>query len=158
MKRRVKRRGAYARPYRTVHTHFLARKWQNWRELNWRKKVATLLLPTVVILLAIPLVTYLFLARDISDPERLMNRANTGVQIMDKNGEVFFSTDYSASLKRLKLAEISDWTEKALVSSEDKNFYTHAGVSVSGLMRALYSNIFAKDSSSGGFDSHATAC
>lgn len=150
MKRRAKRQGTYTHAYRTVHTHFLARKWQEWGELGWKRRVASVTFPIFIVLLAIPLITYLFLARDIADPERLMNRNNTGVEIMDKNGEVFYSTDQSGSRKRLQLTEISDWTKKALISSEDKNFYNHAGVSVGGMLRAIYTNIFARDESSGG--------
>lgn len=118
--------------------------------MSVKKKIGVVFVPLFVLFLAIPLLTYLFLARDISDPERLMNRNNTGVQIMDKNGEMIFSTDKTANLKRLKLDEIADTTEKALVASEDKNFYKHAGVSAAGLFRAIYTNIFARGDSSGG--------
>lgn len=128
----------------------LIAKWQDWKQLPLSKKIAFVAGPALVIFLAIPLITYVWLARDISNPERLMNRSNTGVQILDKDGKVFFSTDQKGDLKRLKLSEISDYAEKALVSSEDKDFYKHSGVSLAGMFRAIYTNIFVRDDSSGG--------
>lgn len=151
MKKHI-RRGKYTKqPKRTMRSaNPLIAKWQDWKQLPLRKKIAVVAVPSLVMLLVIPLVTYIWLARDIADPERLMNRSNTGVQILDKDGEVLFSTDQKGNLKRLTLGEISDYTEKALVSSEDKDFYTHAGVSVGGMLRAIYTNIFVRDDSSGG--------
>lgn len=79
-----------------------------------------------------------------------MNRNNTGVQFVDKNNEVFFSTGSNKSLKRLQLSEISDYTEKALISSEDKNFYQHGGISVTSLLGALYANLLNRDATAYG--------
>ena len=79
-----------------------------------------------------------------------MNRNNTGIQLVDKNDEIFFSSGSNKSLKRLSLAEISDYTEKALISSEDKNFYTHGGVSLTSLLGALYANVLNRDATAYG--------
>ncbi len=107
-------------------------------------------MPIAAFLILTPLITYLVLARDISDPERLMNRNNTGVQLVDKNGEVFFSTGSNRALKRLKLSEISDYAEQAVISSEDKNFYKHGGFSVRALLGAVVSNVTSGGEGGGG--------
>ncbi len=104
----------------------------------------------MVALIAIPLVTYLWLARDIADPERLMNRNNTGVELLDSTGRTFYSSGTSKPLKRLKLTEISKVTTDALISSEDKDFYKHSGVSLRGLVAALYANIASRDATAYG--------
>jgi 1A family penicillin-binding protein len=118
--------------------------------MSRRKKIVVIATPIVAFLILTPIITYLLLVRDISDPERLMNRNNTGVQFVDKNDEVFFSTGSNKSLKRLKLAEISDYAEKALISSEDKNFYQHGGVSVTSLLGAVYANVLNRDATAYG--------
>ncbi|HXH04889.1 MAG TPA: transglycosylase domain-containing protein [Candidatus Nitrosotenuis sp.] len=104
-----------------------------------------ILVPILAFLIIVPLVTYALFARDIDNPERLMNRNNTGVELLDINGEVFYSTGTSKPLNRLPLSEISDNMEKALISSEDKNFYEHSGVSITGLLAAVYANVLNQD-------------
>lgn len=118
--------------------------------MSRRKQILVIAIPIAAFLILTPLITYALLVRDISDPERLMNRNNTGVQFVDKNDEVFFSTGSNKSLKRLNLDEISDLTEKALVSSEDKEFYNHGGISVRGLLAALYANVLNRDATAYG--------
>ncbi|NCU30430.1 PBP1A family penicillin-binding protein [Candidatus Saccharibacteria bacterium] len=148
------RKGTYNKlktPRRTMRSASgLRAKLQSWRELSLSKKITILGIPAFIAVLVIPLLTYLWFARDVSNPERLMNRGNTGVRLLDQNGEEFFTTDQKGDLKRLKLEEISDDVEKAVIASEDKDFYEHPGVSVSGFLRAIYTNIFARDNSSGG--------
>jgi penicillin-binding protein 1A len=136
------RNGKYTkRPGRVQRSrHFFTRQWQSFRSLSRGKQLAIIAAPIAAFLILTPLITYAVLARDISDPERLMNRNNTGVTFVDKHNEVFFSTGSNKALKRLKLDEISDYTEKAVVSSEDKNFYTHQGFSVRGIMGAVFNN------------------
>lgn len=151
MKRTV-RRGAYSKQPKHVmrSANPLIAKWQDWKLMSKRQKIAVLMLPVLLVLIVIPLLTYIMLARDISDPERLMNRSNTGVQLIANNGEVFFSTDRKSDTKRLSLGEISDWMEKALISSEDKKFYEHAGVSFLGIFRSIVSNVLSRDATGSG--------
>lgn len=146
------RQGKYTRrPAATQRSrYFLRRQWQRFKALSRRKKIAVIATPIAAFLILTPIVTYLVLARDISDPERLMNRNNTGVQFVDKNNEVFFSTGSSQPLKRLKLSEISDHAEKAVISSEDKNFYQHGGVSITSVLAALYANVLNRDATAYG--------
>lgn len=131
-------------------THSAKRKWQWFSGLSKKQKALLIGLPVFAFMILTPLVTYAVMARDISDPERLMNRNNTGVELMDKNGEVFYSTNTSTPLKRVPLAQISDHLEKAVISSEDKNFYDHAGVSVRAMIGAIYGNIVSSDATAYG--------
>ncbi len=118
--------------------------------MSRKKKILVIAAPIATFLVLTPIITYLALARDISDPERLMNRNNTGVEFVDKNGETFFSSGASKSLKRLQLSEISDFAEKAVISSEDKKFYEHGGISITSLLAALYANVLNRDATAYG--------
>lgn len=139
----MQRKGRYTRNIssRSRSRYFLKRKWQDFRSLSKRKKFLYIGGPILAFLVLTPILTYAMLYRDISDPERLMNRSNTGVQLTDKNGEVFFSTGSNRALKRLTLDQISDYTEKALISSEDKGFYEHSGISARGILGAVKNQI-----------------
>ena len=146
------RQGRYTkRPNKVQRSqYFLRRQWQNFQAMSRKKKILVIATPIAAFLILTPLITYAVLYRDISDPERLMNRNNTGVEFVDKNDEVFFSTGTNKALKRLQLSEISDYAEQAIISSEDKNFYQHEGFSIRAILAALRDNLISGGEGGGG--------
>ncbi len=142
------RQGIYTKKPSRVRR--VRRRWRWFWRLSLRQKLLVIGLPILVVLILIPLITYALLARDIADPERLMNRNNTGVELLDINDQAFYSSGTSKPLTRLKLDEISKFTTDALVSSEDKDFYKHSGVSLKGLFAALYANVASRDATAYG--------
>jgi len=124
---------------------FFVARWQWFKGLSKPKKVAVIGGPIAAFLILTPLITYVYFANAISDPDRLMNYNNTGVVLLDKDGEAFYSFGTADRGERLPLDQISDYTEKALVSAEDKNFYKHGGFSVISILGALYANILSGD-------------
>jgi 1A family penicillin-binding protein len=97
-----------------------------------------------------PFATYAYYARDIGDQERLMNRKDTGIILKDRNGEVIYKQGNITGDKDVTLPQISDDLEKALIASEDKDFYTHDGFSLHGIARSLYANVASKDATHSG--------
>lgn len=59
-------------------------------------------------------------------------------KLYDTNSSLYSSLDYSEKRKVIPLAKISPYLIKAVVSTEDKEFYKHKGVSVMGIGRALF--------------------
>ncbi len=101
-------------------------------------------------LIVTPIITYAYYYNDIGNKERLLNRNNTGVELMDKNGTVFFSTGKAGTRDLVELDDISDNTKHALIASEDKDFYKHGGFDIFGIGRALVSNLTAGKITGGG--------
>jgi 1A family penicillin-binding protein len=126
------------------------RSWRWFKGLSKKKKVLVIAAPILAFLIITPLVTYAYYYNDIADQERLMNRNNTGVVLMDKNGETFYNTGRAQHRDLIPLNEISDNMEHALVASEDKDFYTHSGFSITGILRALYDNVVSREITGGG--------
>lgn len=143
------RKGKYTKRHRSPFRR-VQRRWKWFWRLSLRQKAMLIGLPILVVLIVIPLLTYVILARDISDPERLMNRNNTGVELVDMNDQTFYSSGTSKPLTRLALDDISQVTRDALISSEDKDFYKHSGVSLRGLVAALYANVANRDATAYG--------
>lgn len=121
------------------------------------RKVLRILLATfsaLLIILSIGLffatATYAVFAKDISDPDRLINRNNTGTILYAKNGEVLYQTFGSKYRKLIGLDEIPDNIEKATIASEDQDFYNHNGVSTRGIIRAIIKNFKAGELKEGG--------
>jgi 1A family penicillin-binding protein len=124
---------------------FFVNRWKWFKGLSKPKKVAVIGGPIAAFLILTPLLTYLYFANAISNPDELMNYNNTGVVLLDKSGEPFYSFGTADRGERLPLDQISDYTEKALISSEDKNFYNHGGFSVVSIVGALYANVLSGD-------------
>lgn len=110
------------------------------RNLSRKKKILVIAAPIAAFLILTPLITYLILANDIKDPERLMNRNNTGVVLEDINGKAFYSIGRAEHRNRVPLSAISQDMKNALLASEDKDFYKHGGVNIFSTLRALFTN------------------
>jgi len=99
----------------------------------------------VSFLVITPIATYAYYAQDISDPERLMNRNNTGIILRDRQGEIFYKYGKVSSDNDSKLNEVSDAFENAIIASEDEDFRNHEGYSLRAIAVALYANALNKD-------------
>ena len=128
----------------------IKRRWAWFKALPTFKKILLIVGPILALLIIIPLLTYAYFARDISDKERLMNRNNTGIVLLDRHGEPFYSIGRSQNGDLIPLEGIADVTEKALLSAEDKNFYEHSGFSITGILGALYANVMSLDATAYG--------
>ena len=129
---------------------FASRRWKWFSGLSKKKKALLIGAPILGFLIITPLVTYIYYYNDIGNQERLLNRNNTGIVLMDKNNKVFFSTGKAERRELVQLNQISDDTEHALLASEDKDFYKHSGFDPFSIVRALYSNIVARGIAGGG--------
>lgn len=131
---------------------FVKRRWTWFKGLSKKKKALLIVGPVLAFLIITPIATYAYYYNDIGDKERLLNSNNTGVALLDRNGETFYTTPGTRAEKRklVPLDQISDTTEKALIAAEDKDFYKHSGFDIFGIVRALYTNIVARDIAGGG--------
>lgn len=121
------------------------RLWYRFRNARLRKQLLFLAAAWTIFLIATPLITYAYFVRDINDPERLMNRNNTGLVILDRHGETVFNTGRGTTSQLIPLEKIDDDVEKALIASEDQDFYNHPGFSAKGILAAIYANLLNKD-------------
>ncbi len=139
------RKGRYTRPITTVTKvrRGTKRRFRWFRKLSRRKKFAVIFTPILAFLVITPIVTYAYYAKDIANQERLMNRNNTGIAFTDKNGTAFYTIGRAERRTMVKLADISDNVEKAVIASEDKDFYKHEGFNPISIMKALFTNISA---------------
>jgi penicillin-binding protein 1A len=129
------RKGRYTKKLGPVGSakRFANRRWQWFKGLSKKKKVLLIAGPILAFLVITPVATYAYYYNDIGNEERLLNRNNTGVVLLDRNGEPFFSTGRAEKRELVPLDQISDDTEDALIASEDKDFYKHSGFDVFGI-------------------------
>ena len=121
--------------------HGFKRRLDWWRARSRKQKALIIATPLLIFLIVVPIATYFYYARDISNQERLMNRNNTGVVFYDKNDEVFYSIGRSKQQELVSLDDMSQDLKDAVIASEDKDFYNHNGFSVLSIGRALFTNL-----------------
>ena len=109
--------------------------------LSWPRRIAFLLGILFAVLVIIAVATYMMYANDIKDPERLMNRNNTGIALKDVNGETFYSIGRAEHREMVRLPDISEHMKNALIAGEDKDFYKHGGFNVFSIMRAAFTRV-----------------
>lgn len=93
------------------------------------------------VLVAIGLFTTIFFANSLGSQESIMNRNKTGLTLLDQNGTPFYEFYNARSETYVPLSQISDPAKKAVIASEDKNFYHHHGFSPLGIANAVWQNI-----------------
>ncbi len=76
-------------------------------------------------------------------PEEVAKRIQTSVnRYLDRNGNLLWEDKGDGNYKLVvKQEEISDYIKKATIAIEDRDFYNHKGISLSGIARALVNNI-----------------
>lgn len=69
-------------------------------------------------------------------------RVAQSTKIFDRTGKVILYDVYGEYKRTVvPLDQISDYSKKATVAIEDKNFYTHNGIEISSIFRAIRNNI-----------------
>lgn len=147
MAKKYVRRGRYTKQLSLLQRvkYATTRRWRWFRGLSWWKKSLLIATPILAFLIITPIATYAYYAHDISDPERLMNRNNTGIVLTDIHGKVFYSSGRAEHRDLVPLTQINDTMQHALIASEDKDFYKHGGFSAGSILRALYDDVLSHD-------------
>lgn len=96
------------------------------------------------------LFTYFYFSSDLKSKDRIVNHNNTGLILLDRQNQPFFSFYSGRYNSYTPLSEISLFARQAVIASEDKNFYSHPGFSWSGIARSVVVNMREKNLVSGG--------
>lgn len=96
------------------------------------------LLASVIVGFLSVVAMFAWYSKDLPSPDKLVRREGFSTRINDRNGEAIY--DVYDEVKRIPVSwdEVPDWLKLATISIEDKEFYTHPGFSVRGMMRAVY--------------------
>jgi 1A family penicillin-binding protein len=87
---------------------------------------------------------FAWISKDLPSPDGLINRSITvSTKIYDSKGETVLY-DIHGDIKRtlINLDEIPDYVVSATLAAEDRDFYTHKGFSITGIVRSALKNIF----------------
>lgn len=106
-------------------------------------------LVTIVFILSV-IATYVYFVSDLATPERLMNRNNTGLILMDRKEKPFFHTAEARELEIYPISDMPEYVPQAFVAIEDDEFYEHPGFSLRGILRSVVANVKQTSYAQGG--------
>lgn len=86
----------------------------------------------------IPIITYIYFAKDLTTKEKIMNRNDTGVVILDRKNRPFFTFYQARNKKLVPISEIPKLTREAFIALEDKDYYSHPGFSIKAIIRSIF--------------------
>lgn len=89
------------------------------------------------------LAVFAYLAPQIPDPQSIITRrVSEATKIFDRDGKtVLFSVHGDEKRTIVPMEAISDYVKEAVIAAEDSNFYSHNGIDVKGVFRAVFENI-----------------
>lgn len=77
------------------------------------------------------------------DPNTLTERViPESTKIFDRNGKLLYEIHGEARRTLVKLEEVPEISKEAIIAIEDKDFYSHGGISLAGIVRSALKNLF----------------
>ena len=73
-----------------------------------------------------------------------MNKNNTGLTLLDLNGDEFFRFYHAKKMTHIPLSQIPLHVQRAVIATEDKDFYSHSGFSFRAIVRSAIKNYEAQ--------------
>jgi penicillin-binding protein 1A len=106
------------------------------------------LLPIVAIMVGVAILILTYAFASIPLPREV--RLNQAAKVYDRNGRLIGT--FSGEERRfiIDTTKLPDYVGEAVITSEDRDFYEHNGVSVKGIVRAGWANLTGGEISQGG--------
>ena len=86
---------------------------------------------------------FVYYAKDLPRPEKFTERAFVeSTKIYDRTGEVVFYELYGEEKREIiPLSEMPEHLKQAAIATEDADFYSHFGIDLKGILRAIRINL-----------------
>jgi 1A family penicillin-binding protein len=105
------------------------------------KKRLWWILGVVLFLLAIGISFYWWIIRDLPNVNLIYNPPNLSTKITDRNGKILYKFYENENRTWIPLDKIPKDLIQATIAIEDKNFYSHHGLDLKGLLNAMIYNL-----------------
>jgi membrane carboxypeptidase/penicillin-binding protein len=110
----------------------------------------------VLVCLAASLLFYFYILSDLPSPRLLTDSPpSLTTRIYDRNGILLYQIYKDENRTLIKLGDLPKHMIDATLAAEDKDFYGHHGISLTGIVRALANT--SPRHHSGRFNDHSTA-
>ncbi len=99
---------------------------------------------TLILFLALPLFAF-----NLPSPDKIIRHEGFSSKILDRNGEVLYDIYTNQNRTPVDIKDVPKLLKEATVATEDKNFYTHQGFDIFGMLRG-FSRVFTRGRAQGG--------
>lgn len=120
-----------------------------WRKLRrfklgerWIYYLPVLGFSAVVFFVFFTLIAFAWVSKDLPSPDKVVRQEGFATKIYDRTGELLYDVFKEGKRTPVKIEEIPAYLKWATLSIEDKDFYTHSGFSIRGIIRAFFNTIF----------------
>ena len=114
-------------------------KLPNWWPFKFKrpKNIFTLLFRIFAISILFLALLFLYYAKDLPDPNKLLNReVPESTKIFDRGGKLIYEIHGEAKRTLVGLDQMGPYIKDASIAIEDKDFYQHHGISITGILRS----------------------
>ncbi len=133
---------------KTKFSIFHLKAW--WDSLTWKQIWTWTFRASAAGVLLIALL-FIYVSFSLPDPNRLLGRdVPESTKIYDREGNLLYEVHGEFKRTLINLDQMSPYIQKATIAVEDKNFYNHAGISITGLARSLIIDIIYREKRQGG--------
>jgi len=117
----------------------------SWKKiLTWTFRVAALGILLVALL-------FLYYSKDLPDPNKLLDRqVPESTKIFARDGTLLYEVHGEYKRTQINLNQVTDNLKHATIAVEDKDFYKHGGISITGILRSAIVDILTGKKSQGG--------
>ena len=116
--------------------NFFAKVWQ-----FLKNQVNTTRTRKRTIFLVVVTGTLLYFLWGLPLPTNLTNSQPVSTKILDRNGKLIYEIYTDKRRSPVSLSDLPKYITEATISIEDKNFYSHSGIDVLGIIRGLSKTI-----------------
>ena len=86
-------------------------------------------------------ILFTWYGRDLPEPGKLSQISDNSTVFYDRDGKVLFEMYRDKNRLPVAFNDISPYLINATIAIEDKNFYTHGGISQEGILRAIFNTL-----------------
>ena len=131
--------------------------WKARRESSklWKFKLLSRLSSSILLIvigfLLLLFGSVVYFATQVPSPEQLTSRfVAQSTKIFDRNQELLYDIYEGQNRTAIKLADMPEVVKKSTIAIEDKDFYKHAGFSITGIVRSIFNLIIHRKVEGGG--------
>lgn len=110
-----------------------------------KRDILTAFLAIVAFFAFVPVFTYAYFAKDITTKDAIMDKTKTGIILYDRKDRPFFKFYDAPYRSYTPLKEISPFLIQAVISAEDREFYSHPGFSIKAIAGAIIADVKKQD-------------
>lgn len=112
---------------------------------KFKKTRRSPIISIVSIIAGISFISLVILLKDVPSPAKLVKTpAPISTQILDRNGKLLYEVYSEYKRTPINFTDIPNYVKQGTIAIEDKNFYSHHGIDMTGVLRAAFNTLSGK--------------